>query len=116
MSIRTLKELAYTYFKNMGYSIQFNVSLPGKIQKCNYKYDMVCTDSKNNKIGIIIKDWGRSIGINAIRHFHEQVVNSNMTEGVLIGRYFSGYAKNFSKDYYNVKTLSRNELIYHLGI
>lgn len=114
--MHTLKELAYNYFKNMGYSIQFNVTLPGKMQNCNYTYDMVCTDAKNKKIGIIIKDWERSIGINAIRHFHEQVINSNMSEGVLIGRFFSGYAKNFSKDYYNIKTISKNDLIYHLGI
>ena len=115
MSMHTLKELAYSYFKNLGYSIRFNIFL-GNSPKNKYKYDMVCTDSRNNKIGIVIKDWGRSIGINVIRHFHEQVVNSNISEGILVGSHFSGYAKNFSKDYYNIEILSRNKLIYHLGI
>lgn len=109
----TLKELAYSYFKNMGYSIEINISLIGDSQKEKYEYDMICTDSENNKIGIIIKDWGRSIGINAIRHFNEQIINSKLSGGVLIGNNFSGYAKSFSKEYYNIKTFSKNELLYY---
>ena len=114
--MHTLKELAYDYFKSLGYNVQMNVTITGTLKNNEDSYDLVCTDIKNNKIGVKIKDWGRSIGINAIRHFHEEVENSNLSEGILIGRSFSGYAKNLSKEYYKVKTLSRNELIYHLGI
>ncbi|MHA1300597.1 MAG: restriction endonuclease [Candidatus Helarchaeota archaeon] len=114
--MHTLKELVYSYFKNMGYNVQLDITVTGTLKNNEYHYDMVCTDIKNKKIGIVIKDWGRSIGINAIRHFHEQIENSNLSEGILVGRSFSGYAKNLSKDYYKVKTLSRNELIYHLGL
>ncbi|MHA1379438.1 MAG: restriction endonuclease [Candidatus Helarchaeota archaeon] len=114
--MNTLKELAYSYFKSMGYDVKFDVTITGTLKNSEYYYDMIIVDSKNNKIGIKIKDWGRSIGINAIRHFHEQIENSNLGEGILIGRNFSGYAKNLSKNYYKVKTISRNELIYHLGI
>ncbi len=116
MMMHGLKELVYSYFKNQGYDIQLNVTITGTLKNGKYCYDMICTDAKNNKIGVVIKDWGRSIGINAIRHFNEMVECSNLNKGILVGHQFSGYAKNLSTEYYKVKTLSKNELVYQLGI
>ena len=49
MYMHTLKELAYDYFKSLGYKVQMNVTIMGTVKNNLNCYDMVCTDIKNNK-------------------------------------------------------------------
>ena len=108
----SLMELAYRYFTRKGLNVAFNVNVKrddGKKQKV----DIMVTDKAGDKIGVLVVNWDRSIGVNVIRKLSRIVQSSQLKDGILIGRTFSEHSRKFCKDY-NVKLLSRSKIRFDM--
>lgn len=75
-----------------------------------WHFDAIVTN-KNDKFGVFIKDWGRSIGVNQVRLLEKACVDMGFSGGLLIGNSFSSHAKVYGKAK-NVQIVTRSEIIY----
>lgn len=108
----SLMELAYRYFTRKGFNIDFNVEMKrddGKKQNV----DMVVTDKAGNKIGVLVVNWDRSIGVNVIRKLSRIVHGTPLKDGIIVGVTFSEHSRRFAKDY-EVQLLSKSRIRFNM--
>ncbi len=108
----SLKELAYRYFTRKGFDIALNVDVKNDDGK-KLKVDMVATDKAGDKIGILVMNWDRSIGVNVLRKLSQIVKATPLKDGILIGETFSEHSRKFAKDY-NVQLLSKSKILFNM--
>ena len=107
----SLLELAHRYFTRKGLNVDFNVDVKkvdGKMQKL----DMVAGDH-SGKIGILVTNWDRSIGVNVIRKLSRIVQGTELKDGILVGDSFSEHCRQFAKDY-KVQLLSKSKMLQEM--
>jgi hypothetical protein len=107
----SLLELAHRYFTRKGLNVNFNVDVKkvdGKMQKL----DIVAGD-QSGKIGVLVTNWERSIGVNVIRKLSRIVQGTELKDGILIGDSFSEHCRQFAKNY-NVKLLSKSKMLQEM--
>ena len=104
----SLMELAYRYFIRKGFNVDFNVKVKSEDGK-KQNVDMVLTNNAGEKIGVLVVNWGRSIGVNVIRKLSGIVQGAQLKDGILIGRSFSEHSRRFAKDY-DIELLSRSRI------
>ncbi|MFX1294679.1 MAG: restriction endonuclease [Promethearchaeota archaeon] len=109
----SLMELAYRYFIRKGFNVDFDIKVKNEDGK-KQKVDMVLTDGAGEKIGVLIVNWSRSIGVNVIRKLNRIVQGANLKDGILIGKFFSEHSRRFAKDY-NVQLLSRRRIYLNMN-
>ena len=102
-----LEQLSESYFKQLGF----------KIIKSEYGFYRA-EDELNESKAILIKDWNRSIGINVVRHFHDQLMKLNITKGYVVGRNFAYQVKKYCEEIYQgkVKVITESEMKNQMGI
>lgn len=108
----SLMSLAYRYFTRKGLNIDFNVEMKrddGKKQNL----DIVATDNSGDKTGILVVNWGRSIGVNVIRKLSKIVNGTPLKNGILIGKTFSEHSRKFAKDY-NIQLVSQSKMKFDM--
>ncbi|MBD3353238.1 MAG: hypothetical protein GF364_17290 [Candidatus Lokiarchaeota archaeon] len=64
----------------------------------------------DERFGIFIKDWNRSIGVNQVRLIEKACIDMGFQGGVIVGNMFSSHAKNYGKAK-GVQIVTRSELI-----
>jgi len=107
----SLLEIAHRYFTRKGLDVAFNVDtkkIDGKMQKL----DMVASDH-SGKVGILVTNWDRSIGVNVIRKLSRIIQATELKDGILIGDSFSEHCRQFAKDY-KVQLLSRSKMLQEM--
>ncbi len=109
----SLSEIAYRYFMRKGFEVNFNVNLKSEDGK-KQNVDMVLTNQTGDKIGVLVVNWGRSIGVNVIRKLSRIVEGANLKDGILIGKDFSEHSRKFAKDY-EVKLLSKSRMQFDMN-
>ena len=101
-----LDELSEFYFKQQGY----------KIIKSSHGL-LEVNDGVNPSKALLIKDWNRSIGINVVRHFQEQLNKLNITKGYIVGRNFAFQVKKYCQDIYGkIKVITESEMKNQMGL
>lgn len=70
---------------------------------------LIINEDLGEIIGIDVKEWRRSIGVNVIRKFGAKVQDSGVSYGILVGTEFSEIARKRVPK--NVILLSKGELI-----
>ena len=102
-----LKQLSESYFKQLGF----------KIIESEHEF-YKAEDEQNQSKAILIKDWNRSIGINVVRHFYDQLSKLNITKGYIIGRNFAFQVKKYCEDIYQgkVKVITESEMKIQMGL
>ena len=108
----SLLELAYRYFTRKGLNIDFNVEVDSQDGK-KKKVDLVLTKPSGDQTGVLVVNWGRSIGVNVLRKLHSIVEGSPLKEAILVGETFSEHSRKFAKDY-NVQLLSKSKIRYSM--
>ncbi|MHA1784137.1 MAG: hypothetical protein ACTSVY_15170 [Candidatus Helarchaeota archaeon] len=102
-----LNELSELYFKKLGYSLV----------KSKHGFFQV-NDGENPIKAVLIKDWNRSIGINVVRHFQDQLNKLSISKGFIVGRNFAYQVKKYCEDIYKgkVKILTESEMKIQMGL
>ncbi len=77
-----------------------------------WKFDGVI-DYKDQKFGIIVRDWNRSIGVNQVRQLEKACRDTNCDGGILVGSIFSANAEMFA-DNLGIQLLDRVKLMKKL--
>ncbi|MHA1651680.1 MAG: restriction endonuclease [Candidatus Helarchaeota archaeon] len=113
MNNESLKELAYRYFVRQGFNVDFNVKVKSEDGK-KQQVDMVISKNSGEKVGVLVVNWGRSIGVNVIRKLSQIVKGGNLKDGILIGKTFSEHSRRFAKDY-NIQLLSKSKMQLNMG-
>ena len=70
---------------------------------------MILTNDIGDKVGVLVINWGRSIGINVIRKLNRIIQGANLKDGILIGKTFSEHSRHFAKDY-KIQLLSKSRI------
>ncbi|MHA1131616.1 MAG: restriction endonuclease [Candidatus Helarchaeota archaeon] len=110
----SLLELAYRYFIREGFKVDFNVTVKSEDGK-KQNVDLVVTNSVGEQTGILVVNWGRSIGVNVLRKLNGIVQGqNNLKKGLLVGGSFSEHSRTFAKDY-NIQLLSRSKLKFNMN-
>ena len=109
----SLMELAYRYFTRKGFNIDFNVDVKREDGK-KQKIDMLVTDKAGDKIGVLVVNWNRSIGVNVIRKLSRIIHGTQLKDGILIGKTFSEHSRKFAKDY-DVQLLSKSRIKFTMA-
>ncbi len=106
-----LRDLIRTFFQWKSFSVQESVSIPGN--SGNHEFDfLLSSGSESPQIGVLLKDWGRTCGVNVILQF-EQVVKDarpNVHQGMLVANQFSSSARSLAEKA-GILLLSRGELV-----
>jgi hypothetical protein len=102
-----LDELSEFYFKQLGY----------KLIESKHGFLEVEDGINSTKAALLIKDWNRSIGINVVRHFQDQLSKLNITKGYIVGRNFAFQVKKYCQDIYGkIKVLTESEMKNQMGL
>ena len=112
MERKSLRELTEFYFqKKQNIQLDYDYSIDKQ-----RKFDIIITQTnsegkKLKKIGILICDINRSIGLNVLRKIQHMLDDSDeITDAILVGSYFSSQVRKFYK-FYDVQIISEAELI-----
>ncbi|MHA1339923.1 MAG: hypothetical protein ACTSRZ_15600 [Promethearchaeota archaeon] len=109
----SLKDIVYNYLKRKFDFRILNEKIKGESGQ-KWKFDGVI-NYNNQKIGVVVKDWGRFIGINQIRLVEKACYDVGFSGGVIFGNNFSGNAKHYGKNR-GLKIISRIELQQKLNL
>ncbi|MGQ4892617.1 MAG: hypothetical protein ACP6IP_09035 [Candidatus Njordarchaeia archaeon] len=111
-----LKDLVLLFFEitykqlNKKYDISENVQLYSIEGREKYKFNYVVLDhTTGDKIGVWIKDWGRSVGIDVYTRFKRAIKKTGLTMGFLFARKLANGLQRKKKD--NIFVFHRGELI-----
>jgi len=93
-----------------GFTISENQYVCGHLDK-KYLFDFILKhENSSYKIGIIVKDWRRSIDYRTILKVEKILkTTKNITKVLLVGRYFSDFAQLWAERL-NIPILSSGEL------
>ncbi len=113
-----LKDLARMYLELMK-KVRKNIRILEDVErfsttgKHRYKFDFIIEDPVSGDIiGVQVKDWRRTLGVNAVFQFWRKVQEAGLTMGILIGTEFSDQARNRPME--NIFLISKGELISYL--
>ncbi len=113
-----LLELARKYF-NVMKKIRKNIKIIEATERLStngkkkHKFDFIIEDpASGDLIGVIVKDWKRTLGVNAVIQFWKLINETGLTMGILIGTEFSDTARRRAVE--NIFLISRGELISYL--
>jgi len=81
--------------------------------KHRYTFDFIIEDHQSGDlIGVIVKDWKRTLGVNVVLQFWKKIKDCGLTMGILIGTEFSEQARRRPLE--NIFLISRGELVSYL--
>ena len=107
----SLHQLAQTYFSR---KYQYNVPetpVKGRSgQKWNF--DGLIT-FKDQKFGVFVRQWDRSIGVNQIRQLEKACRDTKCAGGIIVGEIFSSNAEVFGENL-GIQVVDRGTLISKL--
>lgn len=113
-----LLELARRYF-NVMKRVRKNIKIVEGAErfstngKKRHKFDFLIEDpSSGDLIGVQVKAWKRTLGVNAVIQFWKRINETGLTMGILIGTEFSETARRRAVE--NIFLISRGELISYL--
>ena len=113
-----LLDLARKYL-NLMKKVRKNIKIIEKAERLStngkrrYKFDFLIEDpSSGDLIGVQVKDWKRTLGVNAVIQFWKKINETGLTMGILIGTEFSETARRRAVE--NIFLISRGELISYL--
>lgn len=104
----SLKDLFIQYVPSY-YQIEETETIITGNYGISWKFDIILKN-KNDRIGVYIKDWNRSIGINHIQRLYKALVNTDCIGGIFVGNQFSLYARSLAEKL-NIRVLDRNDLV-----
>ncbi|MHA1682118.1 MAG: restriction endonuclease [Promethearchaeota archaeon] len=104
-----LFKLVDLYFKQK-YPDQYesNVEVRGNTRR--WTFNVLLETSDGSKIGVVVKDWGRTLGVNQVRQLQKACNDVQLDGGVLISNTFSPSAVQYGVRY-GVSCYSRYDLI-----
>jgi hypothetical protein len=91
-----LRELVRQYFSRKYDYSEPSVPIRGKSGQ-KWKFDAIITYN-DQKYGVFIRDWDRSIGVNQIRQLEKACRDTKCDGGIIVGRLFSAHAENFGEN------------------
>jgi len=95
MTNEPLINLAIKYFKKIGYKVEQNIAFEG-FSGVERKFDLL-VQKENEKRLIIVKDWKRTVGVNAIINLDKAAEDVDIPNPVMISEKFSGHAKAYAR-------------------
>ena len=112
----SLRDLARKFFEWKSFVVHESESIQGKFNA--HKFDFLVSQDKQPSpeiladIGVLVKDWARTCGINVILQFEQIVkdVRPAIRQGMLVGNQFSSSARSLAEKA-GILLLSRGELI-----
>ena len=111
-----LKKLVLLFFDvtykqlNKKYDISQKVELYSVEGREKYEFDYVVIDhTTGDKIGVVVKDWGRSVGIDVYTRFKRAIKKTGLTMGFLFARKLANGLQRKEKD--NIFVFHRGELV-----
>lgn len=113
-----LIELAKMYIdvmKKMRKNIKVieNAELLSTNGRKKYRFDFIIEDpAAGDLIGVIVKDWARTLGVNVVYQFIRKIRETGLTMGILIGTEFSAIVRK--REFENIFLISRGELVSYL--
>lgn len=106
---KPLKKIVEDYFsKKYEYREITNKMVGDSGQK--WHFDAIVQHG-NNKFGVFVKDWDRSLGVNQVRLLEKACLDMGFAGGLLVANNFSSHAKVYGKAK-GVQLVSKSELIY----
>lgn len=93
---QNLRDLVKIYFSRKYQYEEPTAPIRGKSGQ-KWKFDALIT-YHDQKYGIFIRDWNRSIGINQIRQLEKACRDTKCAGGIIIGENFSAHAENFGEN------------------
>lgn len=93
---RELRELCRQYFGRKYEYSEPDAPIRGKSGQ-KWKFDAVISYNEQ-KYGVFIRDWNRSIGVNQIRQLEKACRDTKCAGGIIIGENFSAHAENFGEN------------------
>lgn len=118
LSNLSLLDLARRYFNLMS-KVRKNIRIIEGAERLStngkkrHKFDFIIEDpSSGDLIGVQVKDWKRTLGVNAVIQFWKRINETGLTMGILIGTEFSETARRRAVE--NIFLISRGELISYL--
>jgi len=109
----TLKDIVFKFLTKKFEFKALNDKIKGESGQ-KWKFDGVINHN-NQKIGIVVKDWDRFIGINQVRLFEKACIDVGFSGGILFGNDFSSHAKLYGKNR-GLKIIDKQELLYKLNL
>jgi hypothetical protein len=97
--VSELYGLVLTFFKEMEFNIQEEITLVGTSGK-KYQFDMQVTtnsDVEINSMLVKIVDWNRAVGVDRLIRFERMLNDLRNPKGILISNTFSASAVKFAK-------------------
>ena len=91
-----LRDMVRLYFSRKFQYAEPEMPIRGKSGQ-KWKFDAIITYN-NQKFGMFIRDWDRSIGVNQIRQLEKACRDTKCDGGIIIGKYFSPHAENFGEN------------------
>ncbi|MHA1794309.1 MAG: restriction endonuclease [Promethearchaeota archaeon] len=88
-----------------------NVEMRGNTKK--WKFDIFIETEEGMKIGIVVKDWIRTLGVNQVREVQKACNDTMLDSGVLITNSLSSSAKSYAERY-NISCYSKYDLLKKL--
>lgn len=93
---RELRDLCRQYFGRKYEYSEPDAPIRGKSGQ-KWKFDAVISYNEQ-KYGVFIRDWNRSIGVNQIRQLEKACRDTKCAGGIIIGENFSAHAENFGEN------------------
>jgi hypothetical protein len=93
---RELRDLCRQYFARKYEYNEPETPIRGKSGQ-KWKFDAVISFN-DQKFGVFIRDWNRSIGVNQIRQLEKACRDTKCAGGIIVGENFSAHAENFGEN------------------
>ena len=112
-----LTELAEQFWRRKGFLVEKEIAMRG-INGDTYTFSYVLrkrsNDGSNEKIGVLVRDWKRSIGVDILIKTDQIAEATGIEKIMVLGNMFSANARNYAKSR-SILLLSRSELISLFG-
>ena len=89
-----LLALTSDFFKNRGYSIEYNLKYEG-VSGLLHKIDLVIKKGEEEHV-ILVMDWRRTVGVNMIIKAIKATEDLDLVPPIIVARRFSDHAKAYS--------------------
>ncbi|NIQ04846.1 MAG: restriction endonuclease [Candidatus Korarchaeota archaeon] len=77
-----------------------------------HKLDFLIIDKHTNEeVGVLLKDWNRSISITVVNSFINEIKELGLSSGILIGGRFSDSARTRAEDSAKVNLITRGRMV-----
>ena len=107
-----LFKLVDLYFKHK-YPEQYQSNIEVRGNTRRWMFNILLETPDGSKIGVVVKDWGRTLGVNQVRQLQKACNDVELDGGVLISNAFSPSAVQYGERY-GVSCYSRCDLMSKL--